>query len=87
MNAEQYTEFHKYVSIMAHVWNTVSDSDTNINTNPDEDSLIALANLGLADTMRLNVQTRRLLNRTRYDHHIINRTWKGPSKPVMSLSF
>ena len=46
-----------------------------INTNPEEDSLIVLANLGLTDTMRLNVQTRRLLKRTRYEHHIMNRTW------------
>ena len=30
MNVEQYAEFHKYVPIMAHVWNTVPDSDTNI---------------------------------------------------------
>ena len=48
-----------------------------IRTNPDEDSLIVLANLGLADSMRLDVQTRRLLNqnRTRYEHHIMNSTW------------
>ena len=30
MNAAQYAEFHKYVPIMAHVWNTVTDSETGI---------------------------------------------------------
>ena len=30
MNKKQYAEFHKYVPIMAHVWNTVPDSETGI---------------------------------------------------------
>ena len=30
MTPEQYARFHKYVPIMAHVWNTVPDSDTGI---------------------------------------------------------
>ena len=30
MTPEQYANFHRYVPIMAHVWNTVPDSDTGI---------------------------------------------------------
>jgi hypothetical protein len=30
MTPAQYAQFHKYVPIIAHVWNTVPDSDTNI---------------------------------------------------------
>jgi len=30
MTPEQYAKFHKYTPIMAHVWNTVPDSDTGI---------------------------------------------------------
>ena len=48
-----------------------------IRTGPEDDSLIILANLGLTDTMRLNDQTKRLLNRTKYGHHIMGRTWYG----------
>ena len=46
-----------------------------IKTGPDDDSLVILVNLGLTDTMRLNVATKRLLNRTKYGHHILGRTW------------
>ena len=46
-----------------------------IKTGPDDDSLVILANLGLTDTMRLNAATKRLLNRTKYGHHILGRTW------------
>ena len=45
-----------------------------IKTGPDDDSLVILANLGLTDTMRLNAVTKRLLNRTKYGHHILGRT-------------
>ena len=30
MTPDEYREFHKYVPIMEHVWNTIPDSDTNI---------------------------------------------------------
>ena len=30
MNPKQYAQFHKYTSIMSHVWNTIPDSDTGI---------------------------------------------------------
>jgi len=30
MTPEQYAEFHKYVPMMEHVWNTVPDSNTNV---------------------------------------------------------
>ena len=30
MTPEQYAKFHKYIAIMAHVWNCVPDSDTGI---------------------------------------------------------
>ena len=30
MTAAQYAEFHRYVPIMAHVWNTTPDSETGI---------------------------------------------------------
>ena len=46
-----------------------------IKTGPDDDSLVILANLGLTDAMRLNAATKRLLNRTKYGHHILGRTW------------
>ena len=46
-----------------------------IETRSLDDSLIILANLGLTDTMRLNATTRKLLNRTKYKHHIKGRTW------------
>ena len=46
-----------------------------IETRSLDDSLIILANLGLTDTMRLNATTRKLLNRTKYKHHIKGRSW------------
>ena len=46
-----------------------------IKTDPEDDSLIILVNVGLKDTMRLNAVTKRLLNRTKYRHHILGRTW------------
>ena len=45
-----------------------------IRTGPEEDILIILVNLGLTDTMRLNTQMKRFLNRTKYRHHIMGRT-------------
>ena len=36
MNTAQYAEFHKYVPMMAHVWNTVPDSETGITPFQDE---------------------------------------------------
>ena len=30
MTTEQYAEFHRYVPMIAHVWNTTPDADTNI---------------------------------------------------------
>ena len=46
-----------------------------IKTGPDDDPLIILANLGLTETMRLNANTKRLLKRTKYKHHILGRSW------------
>lgn len=46
-----------------------------IKTDPEDGSLIVLANLGLTETMRLNAATKRLLQRTKYKHHIMGRTW------------
>ena len=46
-----------------------------IKTGPDDDPLIILANLGLTETMRLNANTKRLLKRTKYRHHILGRSW------------
>ena len=40
-----------------------------------DDILIILINLGLADTMRLNAQAKRLLNQTKYRYNIMGRTW------------
>ena len=47
-----------------------------IETRSLDDSLVILANLGLTDTMRLNAVTRKLLNRTKYKHHTMGRTWQ-----------
>jgi hypothetical protein len=46
-----------------------------IETRSLDDSLVVLANLGLTDTMRLNATTRKLLDRTKYKHHSMGRTW------------
>ena len=46
-----------------------------VETRSMDDSLVILPNLGLTDTMRLNAATRKLLNRTEYQHHIMGRTW------------
>ena len=46
-----------------------------IKTRSMDDSLVILANLGLTDTNRLNAKTKKLLQRTKYKHHIMGRTW------------
>jgi len=46
-----------------------------VETRSMDDSLVILPNLGLTDTFRLNSTTRKLLNRTKYSHHIMGRTW------------
>ena len=46
-----------------------------IDTRARDDSLVVLANLGLNPSMRLNAATKRLLERTKYKHHVIGRTW------------
>ena len=46
-----------------------------VETRSMDDSLVILPNLGLTDTFRLNATTRKLLNRTKYSHHIMGRTW------------
>ena len=46
-----------------------------IETRSMDDSLVVLANLGLTDTFRLNAATRKLLARTKLQHHIMGNTW------------
>ena len=46
-----------------------------IDTRPQEDSLIILANIGFTETGRVNSTSRDMLNRLPYRHHVMTRTW------------
>jgi len=51
-----------------------------IRTGAGDDSLIILANLGFTspDSLRINARTRKLLQRTRLQHHVMGKTWMIP---------
>jgi hypothetical protein len=46
-----------------------------IDTRIRDDSLVILANLGFTDAMKINAATRKILNKTKYKHHRMGRTW------------
>ena len=46
-----------------------------IDTRIKDDSLVILANLGFTDTMKINAASRKVLNKTKYKHHRMGRTW------------
>ena len=66
----QHETNHAYVRNWAMYTGTIE-------TRSLDDSLIVLANLGLNPSMRLNAATRRLLERTKYKHHVMGRTWQN----------
>ena len=46
-----------------------------IDTRPMHDSLIILVNIGMIDTLRINVKTRSILKSKKLKHHRITFTW------------
>ena len=48
-----------------------------IDTLDREESLIILPNIGFTARMTINARTRDILKRTKYKHHILQRTWNA----------